>query len=193
MEDVGVLEFANLSLDEPELESVLFDENATTSMEKENEKDSETFVAIQLESICEDRVTLERKQNLATNFIPVLRSGEWSDIGGRLYMEDTHICISDLAKKFGYNLLREESVSFYGSAAHFVRDHLPRVIVEDADFALELEKVVARSLLVANAGDCRAVLSRRGTAIEMSKDHRPCCVNERTGLSPWGDMLKMVI
>ncbi|KAF2320237.1 hypothetical protein GH714_026271 [Hevea brasiliensis] len=41
MEDVGVLEFTNLSLDEPELESVLFDENATTSMEKENEKDSE--------------------------------------------------------------------------------------------------------------------------------------------------------
>ncbi|XP_057988083.1 probable protein phosphatase 2C 27 isoform X4 [Hevea brasiliensis] len=182
---------------------------------------------ISLESICEDRVTLERKQNLATNFIPVLRSGEWSDIGGRLYMEDTHICISDLAKKFGYNLLREESVSFYGvfdghggkSAAHFVRDHLPRVIVEDADFALELEKVVARSfietdtafaetcslesslssgttaitamifgrsLLVANAGDCRAVLSRRGTAIEMSKDHRPCCVNERTRIESLG-------
>ncbi|XP_057990609.1 uncharacterized protein LOC110669437 [Hevea brasiliensis] len=39
MEDVGVLEFANLSLDEPELESILFDENATTSTEKE--KDSE--------------------------------------------------------------------------------------------------------------------------------------------------------
>ncbi|KAJ9163015.1 hypothetical protein P3X46_022737 [Hevea brasiliensis] len=186
-----------------------------------------TFVAIQLESICEDRVTLERKQNLKTNFIPVLQSGEWSDIGGRLYMEDTHICISDLAKKFGYNLLREESVSFYGvfdghggkSAAHFVRDHLPRVIVEDADLALELEKVFARSfietdtafaetcslesslssgttaitamifgrsLLVANAGDCRAVLSRRGTAIEMSKDHRPCCVNERTRIESLG-------
>ncbi|KAF2287277.1 hypothetical protein GH714_039524 [Hevea brasiliensis] len=41
MENVGVLEFANLSLDEPELESVLFDENATTSMEEEKEKDSE--------------------------------------------------------------------------------------------------------------------------------------------------------
>ncbi|XP_057996523.1 uncharacterized protein LOC110669704 [Hevea brasiliensis] len=37
MEDVGVLEFANLSLDEPELESILFDENATTSMEKEKD------------------------------------------------------------------------------------------------------------------------------------------------------------
>lgn len=33
------------------------------------------------------------------------------------------------------------------SAAQFVRDHLPRVIVEDADFPLELEKVVARSFL----------------------------------------------
>ncbi|KAJ9180748.1 hypothetical protein P3X46_008960, partial [Hevea brasiliensis] len=36
-----VLEFANLSLDEPELESILFDENTTTSMEKENKKDNE--------------------------------------------------------------------------------------------------------------------------------------------------------
>ncbi|KAF2288724.1 hypothetical protein GH714_011583 [Hevea brasiliensis] len=41
MEDVEVLEFANLSLDEPELESILFDENTTTSMEKENKKDNE--------------------------------------------------------------------------------------------------------------------------------------------------------
>lgn len=31
------------------------------------------------------------------------------------------------------------------AAAHFVCDHLPRVIVEDADFPLELEKVVVRS------------------------------------------------
>ncbi|EEF29880.1 probable protein phosphatase 2C 27 [Ricinus communis] len=180
-----------------------------------------------LESISEDRVAVERKQNLLTNFIPVLRSGEWSDIGGRPYMEDTHICINDLAKKFGYDLLSEESISFYGvfdghggkSAAQFVRDHLPRVIIEDADFPLELEKVVrrsfietdaafaetcslesslssgttvltamifGRSLLVANAGDCRAVLSRGGTAIEMSKDHRPCCIREKTRVESLG-------
>ncbi|KAG8639391.1 hypothetical protein MANES_14G137700v8 [Manihot esculenta] len=105
------------------------------------------------------------------------------------------------------------------SAAQFVCDHLPRVIVEDADFPLELEKVITRSfiktdtaladtcsvesafssgttaltamifgrsLLVANAGDCRAVLSRRGTAIEMSKDHRPSCVKERTRIEALG-------
>ena len=48
------------------------------------------------------------------NFVPSLRSGDWSDIGGRRCMEDTHVCIGDLAKKFGYNVLCEDAVSFYG-------------------------------------------------------------------------------
>lgn len=37
------------------------------------------------------------------------------------------------------------------SAAQFVRDHLPRVIVEDADFPIELEKVVTRSFVQTDA------------------------------------------
>ncbi|KAM1155073.1 hypothetical protein EV1_025779 [Malus domestica] len=181
--------------------------------------------SFQLESIGEDTVIADKKQSLL-NFVPALRSGEWSDIGGRTHMEDTHICIGDLAKQFGYNLLDGEAISFYGvfdghggkDAAHFVRDNLPRVIVEDADFPLELEKVITRSfmetdaafaktcslealasgttaltamifgrsLLVANAGDCRAVLSRCGVAIEMSRDHRPCCTKERTRIESLG-------
>ncbi|TYI76177.1 hypothetical protein E1A91_D06G058200v1 [Gossypium mustelinum] len=182
-----------------------------------------------LESISEDSVTTERQTDLLTNFIPTLRSGEWSDIGGRPYMEDTHICIADLAKNFGCDLVSEEAISFYGEqvfdghggkdASHFVRDHLPRVIVEDVDFPLELEKAVTRSfmetdaafakscslesslasgttvltamifgrsLLVANAGDSRAVLSWHGRAIEMSKDHRPCCMKERRRIEALG-------
>ncbi|KAG4140975.1 hypothetical protein ERO13_D06G050000v2 [Gossypium hirsutum] len=180
-----------------------------------------------LESISEDSVTTERQTDLLTNFIPTLRSGEWSDIGGRPYMEDTHICIADLAKNFGCDLVSEEAISFYGvfdghggkDASHFVRDHLPRVIVEDVDFPLELEKAVTRSfmetdaafakscslesslasgttvltamifgrsLLVANAGDSRAVLSWHGRAIEMSKDHRPCCMKERRRIEALG-------
>ncbi|KAK7265159.1 hypothetical protein RJT34_32775 [Clitoria ternatea] len=182
----------------------------------DNMENSSSFAlpnSLPLESICEDAEIVDRKQN-PMNFVPNLRSGEWSDIGERSSMEDTHICIGDLAKKFADKVLCEEAISFYGvfdghggkSAAQFVRDHLPRVIVEDADFPLELEKVVTRSfletdaefartcsiessmssgttaltaiifgrsLLVANAGDCRAVLSRSGGAIEMSKDHRP--------------------
>lgn len=180
-----------------------------------------------LESICEETAVVERKQSPITNFVPMLRSGECSDIGGRTYMEDTHICISDMAKKFGYHLPSDSPISFYGvfdghggkCAAQFVRDNLPRIIIEDADFPLELEKVVmrsfvetdaafaktcslesalssgttaltamifGRSLLVANAGDCRAVLSRLGVAIEMSKDHRPCCIRERKRVEALG-------
>lgn len=29
-------------------------------------------------------------------------------------MEDTHICIANLAEKFGYNELSKENISFYG-------------------------------------------------------------------------------
>ncbi|XWS17048.1 hypothetical protein CRYUN_Cryun33cG0034300 [Craigia yunnanensis] len=205
-----------------------------TQMENWADKDSPVAMVSgsdRLESISEDADATDRKHDLLTNFIPpTLRSGEWSDIGGRHYMEDTHICIADLAKNFDCNSMSEEAVSFYGvfdvhggkDASHFVRDHLPRVIVEDADFPLELEKVVTRSfletdaafakscslesalasgttaltamifgrsLLVANAGDSRAVLSRHGTAIEMSKDHRPCCMKERRRIESLGGFI----
>ncbi|KAG5564224.1 hypothetical protein RHGRI_000428 [Rhododendron griersonianum] len=206
-------------------------EQATEGME--DLKDSSCDLgnsSFPLESISEDAPVSNRRYNPLNHFIPALRSGEWSDIGGRSNMEDTHICITDLAKNFGYHVLGEEVISFYGvfdghggkGAANFVRDHLPRVIVEDADFPLELEKVVTRSfmetdaafakscslesalssgttaltamifgrsLLVANAGDCRAVLSRRGMAIEMSKDHRPCCDIERMRIESLGGFI----
>lgn len=71
----------------------------------------------QLESICEETTTiavLDENPNLSSDFLPVLRSGEWSDIGGRDYMEDTHVCIPDLAKNMGCEIVDEEAVSFYG-------------------------------------------------------------------------------
>lgn len=206
-------------------------QNQTENLEKESpvmgsDYQSTVLNSFQLESISEDSVVVDRKQNML-NFVPALRSGEWSDIGGRPYMEDTHVCIGDLAKKYGYNVLNEEAISFYGvfdghggkDAAQFVRDNLPRVIVEDSDFPVELEKVITRSfvetdaafaktcslrsslasgttaltamifgrsLLVANAGDCRAILSRCGAAIEMSKDHRPCCAKEKRRIESLG-------
>ncbi|CAH8391470.1 unnamed protein product [Eruca vesicaria subsp. sativa] len=43
-----------------------------------------------------------------------------------------------------------------------------------------------RSLVVANAGDCRAVLSRQGKAIEMSKDHKPMSCKERRRIEASG-------
>ncbi|XP_057767901.1 probable protein phosphatase 2C 27 [Salvia miltiorrhiza] len=184
-------------------------------------------ISFPLESISEESAISDKTQIVLNNFLPALRSGEWSDIGGRPDMEDTHVCIPDLAMNFGCAARGDEAMSFYGvfdghggkGAAQFARDHLPRIIVEDADFPLELEKVVTRSfmeadaafakscsvestlssgttaltamihgrsLLVANAGDCRAVLSRCGVAVEMSEDHRPCCASERRRIESVG-------
>jgi hypothetical protein len=70
-----------------------------------------------MESICEDTVVAEEKHG---NFMPMLRSGEWSDIGHRPYMEDTHICIPDLARSFNSKLIGDESVSFYGVSSLFI-------------------------------------------------------------------------
>ncbi|XP_076909224.1 putative protein phosphatase 2C 27 [Bidens hawaiensis] len=114
-----------------------------------------------MESICENTVVSEEKYN---NFIPILRSGEWSDIGHRPYMEDTHICIPDLARNFNNKLVGEEAISFYGvfdghggeGASHFVRDNLPRIIVDDDSFPLELEKVVTRSFMETDAAFARS-------------------------------------
>lgn len=71
-----------------------------------------------MDIICENTaVGAERKSS--NDFVPSLRSGEWSDIGGRTYMEDTHVCISDLAMKFGYNHMSNEAISFYGVSLPF--------------------------------------------------------------------------
>lgn len=71
--------------------------------------------AVQLERICEDKAEVpDEQQNISAEFLPILRSGEWSHIGRRPYMEDTHICISDLAQNFGHGVTGDQVVSFYG-------------------------------------------------------------------------------
>jgi protein phosphatase 2C family protein 2/3 len=46
--------------------------------------------------------------------------------------------------------------------------------------------ILGRLLMVANAGDCRAVLCRKGEAIEMSQDHRPNYASERRRVEELG-------
>lgn len=46
--------------------------------------------------------------------------------------------------------------------------------------------VFGRHLMVANAGDCRAVLCRNGEAIDMSQDHRPIYLPERRRVESCG-------
>ncbi|XP_038898799.1 probable protein phosphatase 2C 49 [Benincasa hispida] len=46
--------------------------------------------------------------------------------------------------------------------------------------------VLGRHLMVANAGDCRAVLSRNGEAVDMSQDHRPVYSPEKQRVEELG-------
>lgn len=50
--------------------------------------------------------------------------------------------------------------------------------------------VVGRHLVVANAGDCRAVLCRKGTAVQMSRDHRPSCTLEQKRVEDLGGFIE---
>ncbi|KAL8135813.1 hypothetical protein AgCh_010430 [Apium graveolens] len=49
--------------------------------------------------------------------------------------------------------------------------------------------IFERLLVVANVGDCRAVLGRRGRAVELSKDHKPNCASERTRIEKLGGVI----
>ncbi|OMO52185.1 phosphatase 2C (PP2C)-like protein [Corchorus capsularis] len=166
-------------------------------------------------------------ENHGAEFIPIVRSGAWADIGFRTSMEDVYLCIDDFMHDYGLKNFADGPSAFYGvfdghggkHAADFACYHLPRFIVEDEDFPEEIEKVVAsaflqtdtafaeacaldsalasgttalaalvlgRMLIVANAGDCRAVLCRRGKAVEMSRDHKPICNRERIRIEASG-------
>ncbi|KAK4493376.1 hypothetical protein RD792_017726, partial [Penstemon davidsonii] len=46
--------------------------------------------------------------------------------------------------------------------------------------------ILGRTLIIANAGDSRAVLGKRGRAIELSKDHKPNCTSEKIRIEKLG-------
>lgn len=50
--------------------------------------------------------------------------------------------------------------------------------------------VLGRHLLIANAGDSRAVLSRKGDAVQLSQDHRPSSVVERKRVEDLGGVIE---
>lgn len=49
--------------------------------------------------------------------------------------------------------------------------------------------ILGRTMLIANAGDSRAVLGKRGRAIELSKDHKPNVTSERLRIEKLGGVI----
>ncbi|CAM8895093.1 unnamed protein product [Rhodiola kirilowii] len=49
--------------------------------------------------------------------------------------------------------------------------------------------ISGRMVLIANAGDCRAVLGKRGRAVELSRDHKPNAASERLRIEKLGGVV----
>ncbi|KAL4572623.1 hypothetical protein LXL04_019403 [Taraxacum kok-saghyz] len=49
--------------------------------------------------------------------------------------------------------------------------------------------ILGRNMLIANAGDSRAVLGKRGRAIELSTDHKPSCSSEKQRIEKLGGVI----
>ncbi|XP_015889591.2 probable protein phosphatase 2C 47 [Ziziphus jujuba] len=49
--------------------------------------------------------------------------------------------------------------------------------------------ILGRTMLIANAGDSRAVLGKRGRAVELSRDHKPNCTSERLRIEKLGGVI----
>ncbi|KAI7742480.1 hypothetical protein M8C21_020595, partial [Ambrosia artemisiifolia] len=49
--------------------------------------------------------------------------------------------------------------------------------------------ILGRNMLIANAGDSRAVLGKRGRAIELSTDHKPSCTSEKMRIEKLGGVI----
>nr|GEX09927.1 probable protein phosphatase 2C 49 [Tanacetum cinerariifolium] len=50
--------------------------------------------------------------------------------------------------------------------------------------------ILGKHLLIANAGDCRAVLCRKGVALQMSQDHRPIYLEEKERVEALGAFIE---
>ncbi|KAL8168317.1 hypothetical protein V2J09_009816 [Rumex salicifolius] len=163
-----------------------------------------------------------------SQFLPIFRSGSFTDQGPKRSMEDEHICVDNLLD----HLSSLENVplpsAFYGvfdghngtDAALFTRKNILKFILEETHFPLAVKKAVrnafvkadhafvdsesldsssgttvltalilGRTILIANAGDSRAVLGKRGRAIELSKDHKPSCTSERLRIEKMGGVV----
>lgn len=161
-------------------------------------------------------------------FLPIFRSGSWSEKGPKQYMEDEHICVDNLHKHLVTSAELPSPGAFYGvfdghggtDAASFTRENILNFIVEDSQFPSGTKRaiksafvktdhaladtksidsssgttvlmalILGRTMLIANAGDSRAVLGKRGRAVELSKDHKPNCSSEKQRIERLGGVI----
>jgi protein phosphatase 2C family protein 2/3 len=107
----------------------------------------------------------------------------------RLFFEDVHLPqTSDVDDVFLRALLNSHREAFLQADSALA----DKSIVSSSCGTTALTALVlGRHLVVANAGDCRAVLCRKGVAVDVSQDHKPSYLPD--GLRSWVVVFKVNI
>ncbi|XP_061984951.1 probable protein phosphatase 2C 13 isoform X1 [Populus nigra] len=102
----------------------------------------------------------------------------------RLFFEDVHLPqTSDVDDVFLRALLNSHREAFLQADSALA----DKSIVSSSCGTTALTALVlGRHLVVANAGDCRAVLCRKGVAVDVSQDHKPSYLPERRRVEELG-------
>ncbi|KAG8662898.1 hypothetical protein MANES_01G156200v8 [Manihot esculenta] len=152
-----------------------------------------------------------------SGYLPIFRSGSCSDKGPKQYMEDEYIRVDNLHQYLSTavfdghggtdaaSFTRKNILKFIVEDSQFpsgTKKAIKSAFVK-ADHALADSKsvdsssgttaltalILGRTMLIANAGDSRAVLGKRGRAVELSKDHKPNCTSERLRIERLGGVI----
>jgi len=113
---------------------------------------------------------------------------------------DVDVDRADAAREDGDKLHRIPSVSCYVSALRAAFEQVEKEIIEDDDLSHQGSTAVAvvlhesedghRTLLSANVGDSRAVLSRKGRAVDLTHDHKPNDEKEKSRIMAMGENIE---
>ncbi|OAY69556.1 Protein kinase and PP2C-like domain-containing protein [Ananas comosus] len=115
----------------------------------------------------------------SSNYFPTLSWGSFATCGRRETMEDTHFMLPQIPAEALTEAFVKTDMAF--------RDELllhrksKKIIQKDwhPGCTAVTVLIVRNKLFVANAGDCRTILSRAGKPFAMSKDHVASCPDER--------------
>ncbi|KAF2312512.1 hypothetical protein GH714_034922 [Hevea brasiliensis] len=129
-----------------------------------------------------------------SGFQPIFRSGSCSEKGPKQYMEDEYIIVDNLHQYLATAVNCPVPGAFYGAikTAFVKADHAladAKSVDSSSGTTALTALILGRTMLIANAGDSRAVLGKRGRAIELSKDHKPNCTSERLRIERLGGVI----
>lgn len=116
--------------------------------------------------------------DLLKKFIAMKRQGNGGDGNGAATGEEGEASVLDQAEFIIEDDMQE--------------DTLPEHSIQAGCTAVVALLKARKHLYIANAGDSRAVLSRRGTAIALSEDHKPAQERERTRIVAAGGFLSEI-